>query len=412
MVLDKISHGYEPALRWTLKNRGLTALGATVFFVLCAGLFGRLGSEFIPQLDEGSSAIQVFYPNSMSIEKAVERASYFEKTLMAEFPDEIDQVFTRIGRPEVATDPMFPSQHDAIITFKPQKGWKRARSNEELVEKFTEVTEKMPGLGTSYTQPVRMRMNELVEGVGIRSELGIKLYGDDLQVLTDKGEEIARVLRGVPGNADVSVEATEGLPMLNIDIQREAIARHGINVSDVQEVIEAAIGGSNVGTIVKGNAKFALTVRLEERFRRDPEAIGRITVPSSNGAAIPLAQLASINSEEGPIQISRENGSRRVVIQSQCARTRSRFFCRRCQTSGGCQSKIADRLSFGIRRHLRAFVVGPRAFDDRGADYFRGDFSALVHHVWLAQTSGAGLYRYSVRYHRRHFGLVLSRLAL
>lgn len=316
VVLDKVAHGYEPALRWTLKNRGLTALGATVFFLACASLFGRLGSEFIPQLDEGSSAIQVFYPTSMSIEKAVERASYVEKTLMKAFPDEIDQVFTRIGRPEVATDPMFPSQHDAIVTFKPQEGWKRAKSNEELVEKFTEVTAKMPGLGTSYTQPVRMRMNELVEGVGIRSELGIKLYGDDLQVLADKGAEIARVLRSVPGNADVAVEATEGLPMLNIDIRREAIARYGINVADVQQVIEAAIGGSNVGTIVKGNAKFALTVRLEESYRRDPEAIGRITVPTADGGAIPLAQLASIQSTEGPIQISRENGSRRVVIQS------------------------------------------------------------------------------------------------
>ena len=137
-----------------------------------------------------------------------------------------------------------------------------------------------------------------------------------LAILADKGEEIARVLRSVPGNADVAVEATEGLPMLNIDVQREAIARHGINVADVQEVIEAAIGGSNVGTIVKGNAKFALTVRLEQSYRRDPEAIGRITVPASDGSAIPLAQLASITSTEGPIQISRENGSRRVVIQS------------------------------------------------------------------------------------------------
>lgn len=316
LVLDKVSRGYEPALRWTMNNRGITALGATVFFVLCAGLFGRLGSEFIPQLDEGSSAIQVFYPTSMSIEKAVERASYFEKTLMAEFPDEIDQVFTRIGRPEVATDPMFPSQHDAIVTFKPQEGWKRATSNEELVEKFTEVTAKMPGMGTSYTQPVRMRMNELVEGVGIRSELGIKLYGDDLAILASKGEEIARVLRGVPGNVDVAVEATEGLPMLNIDVQREAIARYGINISDVQEVIEAAVGGAEVGTIVKGNAKFPLTVRLEERYRKDPEAIARITVSAPDGSTIPLSQLASITSTEGPIQISRENGSRRVVIQS------------------------------------------------------------------------------------------------
>ncbi|PQV62687.1 cobalt-zinc-cadmium resistance protein CzcA [Abditibacterium utsteinense] len=316
IVLDRVSRGYEPALRWTLKHRGATALGALLFFGFCASLFGRLGSEFIPQLDEGSSAIQVFYPTSMSIEKAVERAGVFEQVLMKNFPDEIDQVFTRIGRPEVATDPMFPSQHDAIVTFKPRDGWKKADSNEELVEKITEVAAEMPGLGTSFTQPVRMRMNELVEGVGIRSELGIKLYGDDLQVLSDKANEIARVVRTVPGNADVGVEATEGLPMLNIDIRREAIARHGINVSDVQEVIEAAIGGSNTGTIVRGNAKFALVVRLEERFRRDPEAIGRITVPDSGGSPVPLAQLASIQSVEGPIQISRENGSRRVVIQS------------------------------------------------------------------------------------------------
>ena len=315
-VLHKVSNWYEPALRWTMSHRAMTATGATVFFVLCASLFGRLGSEFIPRLDEGSLAIQIGYPPSMSIEKAVERASALEKMLKTTFPDEIAEVFTRIGRPEVATDPMLPSQHDAIITFKPQEGWKKAADKENLTAQMIEAVEKMPGMGASFTQPIQMRMNELIEGVGIRAELGIKLYGDDLAILAEKGAEIGRVVRGVSGNADVSVETTEGLPVLNIDINREAIARHGINVSDVQQVIESAIGGSDVGTIVRGNAKFPLVVRLEERYRRDPEAIGRITVPSANGAAIPLARLASIQSSEGPVQISRENGSRRVVIQS------------------------------------------------------------------------------------------------
>jgi cobalt-zinc-cadmium resistance protein CzcA len=315
-VLNKVANRYEPSLRWAMKSRVLTSAGALFFFVACASLFPRLGSDFIPRLDEGALAIQVGYPPSMSLEKAVERATYLEKVLMKKFPTEIDQILTRIGRAEVATDPMLVSQHDILISLKPQAIWKAAHSKEELVEKISEAVEKIPGMGASYTQPIQMRMNELIEGIGIRAELGIKLYGDDLDVLAKKGAEIGKVLRSISGNADVSVETTEGLPVLNIVIDRARIARYGINVADVQRTIEMAIGGAEAGQIIQGNLRFDLVVRLDESYRDDPEAIGRILVPAPNGAAIPLAQLASIQSTEGPVQVSRENGERRVVIQS------------------------------------------------------------------------------------------------
>ncbi len=315
-VVKVASKFYAPSLNWVLGHRWPVVGGAVVFIALCASLFPRLGSEFIPQLDEGSMAIQIAYPPSMSIEYAATRATAFEKKLLAEFPNEINTVFTRIGRAEVATDPMLPSQQDMIITLKPQSGWSRAKSKDELVGEMAEVAEKMPGMGASMAQPIQMRMNELIEGVGIRSELGIELYGDDLTILAQKGAEIGKVLRTVPGNADVAVETTEGLPVLNIDIRRDAVARYGINVADVQHTIQAAIGGEEVGEVIKGNARFPIAVRLEERFRRDPEAIARIEIPAPDGSTVALGQLASIQSTQGPVQISRENGSRRVVIQA------------------------------------------------------------------------------------------------
>lgn len=316
VVLHKVSQRYEPALKWAMRNRIITVAGAFVFFIGCASLFPRLGSEFIPRLDEGALAIQVGYPPSMSLEKAIERSTLLEKTLVTKFPTEIDEILTRIGRAEVATDPMLVSQHDILISLKPLDGWKNAHSKEELNEKIAKAVAALPGMGASYTQPIQMRMNELIEGIGIRAELGIKLYGDDLKILAAKGEEIAKALRTVPGNADVSVETTEGLPVLEINVQRDKIARHGINAADVQRVIEMAVGGAEAGEIIQGNQRIDLVVRLAKRYRADPEAIGRITVPTPGGAQIPLAQLASITSAEGPVQVSRENGQRRVVIQS------------------------------------------------------------------------------------------------
>ena len=307
---------YEPALNWALRHRWPVVGGAVAFFLVSASLFSRLGSEFLPTLDEGAISIGVSYPPSISLEKAVDRATVLEKKLKREFPDEIDGILTRIGRPEIATDPMLPSQADVFIALKPQSQWKRAHSHDELVEQMSEVFGEMPGVGGAFSQPIQFRMSELIEGIGIRSELGIKLFGDDTEILAAKAEEISRVVRAVPGSADVAFEATEGLPVLNVTIDRAAIARYGINVADVQDTIQMAIGGKEAGRIVQGNRRFDITVRLAESYRANPAAIGRITVAAPGGANIPLSQLASIQSTQGPVQISRENGQRRIVIQS------------------------------------------------------------------------------------------------
>ena len=315
-IVRVAAKGYEPSLKWALNHRWPVVGSAVVFFALCASLFGRLGSEFLPVLNEGSIAIGAGYPPSMSIETAVERATALEKSLMKAYPNEIADVVTRIGRAEIATDPMLPSQHDILITLQPEENWKKVHSQEELVEGMSEVLEKMPGVGGAFSQPIQFRMNELIEGLGIRAELGIKLYGDDLGVLAQKGAEVARVVRTVKGNADVSFETTEGLPVLNINLDRAAIARYGINIGDVQDTIQMAVGGMETGQVIQGNRRFDLTVRLAESYRSDAESIGRITVEAPNGANVPLAQLANIESTEGPVQISRENGQRRIVIQA------------------------------------------------------------------------------------------------
>jgi cobalt-zinc-cadmium resistance protein CzcA len=234
---------------------------------------------------------------------------------------------------------MLVSQHDMLISLKPQRDWRKARSKEALVERVSETVTKVPGMGASFTQPIRMRMNELIEGVGIRAKLGIKLFGEDLALLSSKGAEISRVVRSVPGAADVSVETTEGLPVLNIQVRREEIARYGINVADVQQLIETAVGGTEAGVVSQGDQRFDLVVRLAERFRNTPEAIGRIQVPAPNGALLPLAQLATIESTEGPVQVSRENGQRRVVIQ---ANVRGRDL-------GGFVEEVKRKLEAGVK---------------------------------------------------------------
>jgi cobalt-zinc-cadmium resistance protein CzcA len=338
-VLHRLARWYEPLLRRAMRHRAATAAGALGFFMACAALFPALGSEFLPELDEGALAIQIGYPPSMSLEKAVERSTVLERELKSAFPDEIDRIVTRIGRAEVATDPMLVSQHDTLVSLKPQSGWKKARSKEELVREISEVAARVPGMGASFTQPIKMRMMELIEGVGIRADLGIKLFGDDLEVLARTGQQVGRIVRSVPGAADVSVETTEGLPVLNITIRRDEIARYGINVADVQQVIETAVGGTEAGEIVEGNQRFDLVLRLAEPYRKDPEAIGRILVPAPGGEQLPLAALTVIESVEGPVQVSRENGQRRVVIQSNV----------RGRDLGGFVEEVKRKIDAGVK---------------------------------------------------------------
>jgi len=314
-VIDRIGHAYASILRRVMDARAFTVMGAIGFFLACMAIFPLLGSEFIPKLDEGSIAISGVYPPSISLEESVQRQGVLESTLKKYFPNEIDAIVSRIGRPELATDPMLVSQADILVSLKPTGKWKEAASKEELIEKMSDVLEKLPGVGTSMSQPIEMRMNELIEGVGIRGDVGIKLFGPDRDVRAKLADEIGAVARNVQGAVDVSVETVAGLPLLDIRINRDEVARHGLSIGDVNDVIEIALGGKEASTIIEGDRRFPLVVRLAQEYRADAESIGRILIHSPSGIDVPLAQVADIVSTEGPVQLSRENGEGRNVIQ-------------------------------------------------------------------------------------------------
>lgn len=307
---------YLPTVRWAIQWRGYVVLGATIFFLSTGSLFFRLGSEFLPKLDEGAISINPGYLPGISVETAIERATLAEKVLLEKFPNEIVSIATRIGRPDIATDPMLLSQHDIFIPLKPKSEWKEARTKAELLEKMNATMSVIPGMKVSFTQPIEMRMTEMSEGVGVRSEVGAKVFGPDMSILQQKAIEVANIMRETPGGQDISVEATSGLPVLQIRIRRNDIARYGINVGDVQDIIETAIGGATVGEVVEGVARYDMVVRFEEPFRRNPDAIRRLPVYGSAGQQVPLGLLADITAIEGPVQISREGGQRRVVVQA------------------------------------------------------------------------------------------------
>src|SRR5947208_11206184 len=258
-----------------MRHRSATLGGALLFVALCLSLFPRLGSVFIPELDEGAIGIEARFAPSISLEAVTERATALEQRLREQFPDEIETVLSRIGRSEVAFDPMLVSQWDVWISLTPQQQWKHARSKEELVEKMARAVDELPGQAGSFSQPIKSRMMELIEGVGVRGDLGIKLFGPDRDVLAREGARVAQLVAAVPGAVDVKVETTQGLPMLRIQIRRDEIARYGINVADVNDVVEAAVGGKAATVLTDGARRFDVVVRLAKEYRDDSEKIGR-----------------------------------------------------------------------------------------------------------------------------------------
>lgn len=315
-VVERLQHWYLPVVRWAVRWRGAVVVGAAVFFVATASLFPRLGSEFLPKLDEGAITINPGYLPGISVETAIERASLVERVILQKFPSEVQSAATRIGRPDVATDPMTLAQHDLFLPLTPRDQWKEARTKEELIEKMEAALANIPGMRVSFTQPIEMRMNEMSEGVGIRSDVGAKLYGPDMAVLQQRAMAVADIMREAKGGEDVSVEATAGLPLLQIRVRRADVARYGINVADVQRLIETAVGGARAGEVVEKRGRYDIVVRFDEPYRQNADAIGRLSVEGEGGQRVPLAMVADINSVEGPVQVSRENGERRVVIQA------------------------------------------------------------------------------------------------
>jgi cobalt-zinc-cadmium resistance protein CzcA len=303
---------YAPLLSKTLPKRKLVAITAAAFVAVSFAIFPFLGSEFIPQLDEGAIAAQAWRLPSVSLNTSVATSEMIEKEIL-KFP-EVKSVVSKTGRAEIGTDPMGVEISDILIELHPKEEWKTGRSKEELVEAMSESLSTFPGVAFSFSQPIQLRVAELISGV--RSDIAIKLFGEDLDMLKDKADEIARVVSQVDGASDVQAEQITGLPQLQIKINRNLIARYGINISDVNEIVETAIGGKTAGEVFEGEKRFDLVVRFQEDARNNIDAIKNILVPMPNGSNIPLNQIADIIMEEGPAQISREHSQRRIVVEA------------------------------------------------------------------------------------------------
>lgn len=317
MVMAK--NAYEPLLDKVMRNGAVVLTSAAVVIVLCGLLATRLGSEFIPNLNEGDIAIQALRVPGTSLTQSVEMQKQLEMGLKAKFP-EIDRIFARTGTAEIASDPMPPNISDGYIMLKPESSWpKPKKTRQELLEAIQEDAEKYAGNAYEFSQPIQLRFNELISGV--RSDVAVKVFGDDMDVLENTGKKIAAVLQKIPGAIEVKVEQTGGLPMLTVNIDREKTSRYGLSIGDVQDALAIATGGREAGTMFEGDRRFSILVRLPETLRNDLDALKRIpiSIPVKAGSAttyIPLGEVATLDFAPGPNQISRENGKRRIVVSA------------------------------------------------------------------------------------------------
>jgi cobalt-zinc-cadmium resistance protein CzcA len=307
-----VKAAYRPLLQLAMARPGRVIAIALISFGVSCWVALQLGAVFVPKLDEGSIAIQANRLPSVSLEASTAMLTAVEK-ILKRFP-EVDTVVSKTGRPEIANDPMPVNLTDIIVGLKPREDWPEQISKDELVARLEQALEaEAPGNVFSFTQPIELRVQELVAGV--RSDVGISLYGDDLAVLKRLADEIARELRKVPGAADVQVEQTAGLPTLRVHVRRRDIARYGINAADVLDAV-ATIGGHVVGQVFEGQRRFPLQVRLGPTWRDDVDKLKKIKIADPQGRQIPLEQLADLVMEDGPAQISREALRRRILIQS------------------------------------------------------------------------------------------------
>ena len=302
---------YRPLLRGALWLRWLVLPVAAVLVGASLWLAGTLGSEFIPQLDEGDIALHALRIPGTGLEQALDMQRLLERRI-AEFP-EVDKVFAKIGTPDVATDPMPPSVADNFVILKPRSEWPDpGLSKDRLVARLQAAVEALPGNKYEFTQPIQMRFNELISGV--RADLGIKVFGDDLDTLLATAGDILDVVAGLPGAADARVEQVTGLPVLSVVPDRVALNQYGLDVATVQRLLATATGGRRVGTLYEGDRRFDLVLRLAEAERTDLRALVSLPVPLPGGGTVPLGEVASLERSIGPAQISRENGKRRIVV--------------------------------------------------------------------------------------------------
>jgi cobalt-zinc-cadmium resistance protein CzcA len=310
--IRRMNAGYVRLLDHFLAHPRRALLTSLGLLVAAGALTPFVGTEFMPPLDEGSIAINVVRLPNASIAGSVKVADHIEKTLL-EF-QEVETVVSKTGRAEISEDPMGPEQTDVFVMLKPRRAWKSGRSKAELADAMQRELVQLPGLRYSFSQPIALRVNELISGV--KSDLAVKVFGPDLPTLKGFADRIGSALSGVRGAADVKVEQISGMNQYDLVIDREAAARHGIGVGDINETIETAIAGRVATTLIEGQRRFAVAVRFPEENRRDIQDIGRLLVRAPGGQRVPLGELAAVTLVEAPAQVSRENGTRRVVVEA------------------------------------------------------------------------------------------------
>ncbi len=317
-VAEKPSRGfealrarYERMLEWSLHHRGRVVAGAAATLIVALASVPLLGTEFMPKLDEGSMLIETRRLPSTSLPQGMSIAREVELTLLR-FP-EVQSIVTKMGRPELATETMGLYAGDVYVTFKPQREWLVA-SHEALVVQMDSALSTIPGIDYNFTAPMAMRLDEAISGV--RTELGVKVFGDSLPILQQKAAEIRNAIEGVPGAADVSVDVSAGAMQLELDLDRTALSRHGLNVSDVRRAVQAGVAGVIATEIIDGRKRYPVVVRLADAYRQTPDAIGRLLLTAPDGASVILSQVAAIRLVEGPELITHEDGERMVIVQS------------------------------------------------------------------------------------------------
>lgn len=313
VVIRGLSRAYAPWLQRAVGRPIVPVTLALCLFAVSLLAGSRLGIEFVPRLEEGDLAVQVWRLPSISLTESVATALEIERVLRR-FP-EVTQVVTRTGSPEVATDVMGVELSDVFVILSPQRDWVTAQSRNELIDAMRQrILEQVPGVGLGFTQPIEMRFNELIAGV--RSDLAVKISGPDLDVLKQQAERAARALQQVPGAADVKVEQVAGLPLLRVIVDRAEIARYGLTAEEVLALIQSTRVGTVVGTVVQGSRRFELVVRLADRVSRDPASLGSLLIPTMHGELVPLSRVTTILVDSGPAWVSREHVQRRIVVEA------------------------------------------------------------------------------------------------
>ncbi len=310
-LMKWLNKKYEPVIHWALESKKIVLAIAIALLTSSVYLFSTMGGEFVPTLDEGDFVIQPILKTGTSLSNTVKITTEIEKILLDNFP-EVKQVVTRIGAAEVPTDPMSMEESDVIIVLKPKKEWTSASTKDELADKFKEALAIIPGMEVEFTQPIEMRFNELITGV--RADIAIKIFGENLDILAKKGSEISELIKNVPGAADISLEKIAGLPEMSVQYNRAKIARYGLNIKDLNDMISMGFAGKTAGNVFEGEKRFDLVLRLEKDKRLDIDNLKNLYIDTPKGGKIPLSELATISYKKGAAKISRDNTRRRIVV--------------------------------------------------------------------------------------------------